>query len=133
MLTDDVLYWVPLNPQATSPEALSIIFEDRFRVEARVWRIAEAGINHSQDPPSRTVRAVSNVELDEDESGQLVRFVTVLYEQRTGGQRLDGMRTFPIRCEYRLRQQETGEWLISSRKLMLMQADGELTPLTFLL
>jgi len=134
LLTHDVTYWVPLDPAAASPaEHLSIVNEDRFRLEARVWRITEAGVNHSQDPPSRTLRVVSNVELDVTSPAEPVaRFVTVLYETRPGGQRQpDAVRTYPIRCQYRLRQ-EAGQWRICFRKMTILQVDSDLSAMTFL-
>jgi 3-phenylpropionate/cinnamic acid dioxygenase small subunit len=124
---------VPLDPAATAPDGhLSIVLEDRFRLQTRVWRITEAGVNHSQDPPSRTLRVVSNVELDNhDPSEPVARFVTVLYETRPAGQRPDIVRTYPIRCEYRLRR-ESGRWLIRFRRTTILQADGDLANMTFL-
>ncbi|GAB2458990.1 aromatic-ring-hydroxylating dioxygenase subunit beta [Jatrophihabitans fulvus] len=134
LLTDDVVYWVPLVPGSDPRRDLSICRDDRFALEARVWRILESGVNHSQDPPSRTVRAVSNVEVfPDEEGGPAVRFVTTLYEVRPGGQRSpDPLRVYPMRCDYRVRQ-ESGSWLISHRTLTILQADMDLAPLTFLL
>ena len=133
LIGQEVTYWVPLDPAAVTPAGqLSIVLEDRFRLEARVWRIIEAGVNHSQDPPSRTVRVVSNVELDNSDPREPVaRFVTVLFETRPGGQRPDVLRTYPMRCEYRLRQ-ESGKWRIRFRKMTILQADGDLASMTFL-
>jgi 3-phenylpropionate/cinnamic acid dioxygenase small subunit len=133
LICQEVTYWVPLDPAAETPAGiLSIVLEDRFRLEARVWRITEAGVNHSQDPPSRTVRVISNVELDNsDPLGPAARFVTVLFETRPGGQRADVLRTYPMRCEYRLRQ-ESGQWRIWFRKTTILQADADLASMTFL-
>ncbi|MEV0109773.1 aromatic-ring-hydroxylating dioxygenase subunit beta [Nocardia sp. NPDC050799] len=134
LLTDDVTVHIPLGAQLER-EQMSIIREDRFRTEARVWRVAQTGLNHTQDPPSRTVRAVSNVEVEVGTAGETARahFVVVLYEYRPHAQRLnEPMRTFPMRCEYTFRK-ESDRWLISGRQLMLLQRDTSLPPMTYIL
>lgn len=132
LLTDDVTVHVPLGSDPER-EPISIIREDRFRTEARVWRVAQTGLNHSQDPPSRTVRAVSNVEVEIDGEHATAHFVLVLHEYRAQGQRLnEPMHTFPMRCTYTLRK-ESDRWLISSRQLVLLQRDTSLPPMTYVL
>lgn len=134
LLTHDVVYWVPMDPTGSPTDDLSLVYEDRFNLEARVWRIIEAaGVNHSQDPPSRTVRAVSNIELElADPSEPTVHFVTTLFEVRPRGQRRpEPMRILPMRCEYRLRQ-ESSQWRISYRRTTLLQAEMDLGPMTFM-
>ncbi|MGW4773471.1 aromatic-ring-hydroxylating dioxygenase subunit beta [Nocardia sp. NPDC004278] len=130
LLTDDVTYSIPLT--SARADELAIICEDRFRVEARVWRVEQTGLNHTQDPPSRTVRAVSNIEVETDIDVTTARFVTVLYEWRPGGQRFQQpLNVIPMRCEYGLRK-ESDRWLICRRELILLQRDGDLPPMTFL-
>lgn len=132
MLTDDVTVHIPLGSRPGS-EPMSILREDRFRTEARVWRVAQTGLNHTQDPPSRVVRAVSNVEVEVDGEGATAHFVVVLHEYRPGAQRLnEPMHTFPMRCTYTFRK-ESDRWLISSRQLMLLQRDTSLPPMTYIL
>ncbi len=136
LLAPDVECLIPLGA-STQPGAheLAIIREDRFKTEARVWRAQQTGINHSQDPPSRVVRAVSNVEVEPTGSAEewVVHFVTVLHEYRPGGQRLrDPMNTVPMRCEYVVRRADD-RLLIARRQLNLLQRDGTLPPMTFVL
>lgn len=132
LLTDDVTVHIPLGSHPER-EHMAILREDRFRTEARVWRVAQTGLNHTQDPPSRTVRAVSNVEVDVDGDEATVHFVLVLHEYRPGAQRLnEPMSTFPMRCQYTLRK-ESDRWLISARQLLLLQRDASLPPMTYIL
>jgi 3-phenylpropionate/cinnamic acid dioxygenase small subunit len=136
LLTDDVECFIPLGADVKPDRyEVSIIREDRFKTEARVWRAQQTGINHSEDPPSRIIRAVSNVEIEQVDGSEdvTVYFVTVMYESRPGRQRhSDPLWTFPIRCEYRLRRVGEG-WKIACRQLNLLQRDGSLPPMTFVL
>ncbi|ODU04416.1 MAG: hypothetical protein ABS81_10210 [Pseudonocardia sp. SCN 72-86] len=137
LLTPDFTNLLPLG-ESTRPSAeeLAMIREDRFRTEARVWRVQQTGMNHSQDPKSRTVRAVSTVDViaapgEPDEVD--VYFVTVLHHWRAGLQRMnEPMFTAPMRCEYRLRRTAQG-WRIAARQLNLLQRDGTLPPMTFVI
>lgn len=135
LLTQDFQCLIPVG-QSTQPaeDDLAIIREDRFRTEARVWRAQQTGMNHSQDPPSRIIRAVSNVEVEPAGADEaLVHFVTVLYEWRPEGQRYGGPpHTIPMRCEYGVRREADG-WKIAYRQLNLLQRDGSLPAMTFVL
>lgn len=137
LLAPDFTSLVPLGG-STRPSSmdLAMIREDRFRTEARVWRVQQTGMNHSQDPKSRTVRAVSTVDVLPVEglpAERDVHFVIVLYHWRAGLQRTsEPMFTVPMRCEYRLRRTDEG-WRIVARQLNLLQRDGTLPPMTFVL
>lgn len=136
LLTSDFRNTVPLG-ESTRPGALDLamIREDLFKTEARVWRVRQTGMNHSQDPKSRTVRAVSTVDVVAVEGMDEVDvyFVVVLYHWRAGLQRTgEPMFTIPMRCEYRLRRTPEG-WRIAVRQLNLLQRDGTLPPMTFVL
>lgn len=136
LLTDDVQVLIPLGANTSpAPHEIAMIKEDRFKTEARVWRARQTGTNHSQDPPSRVVRAVSNIEVESSDRDDevLVHFVTVLFDYRPGGQRArNHFFTIPMRCEYRLRRTADG-WRISWRQLNLQLRDGTLPPMTFVL
>lgn len=134
LLSDDVEVVVPVGA-STQPgrDQLAMVREGKFGVEARVWRVQQTGLNHSQDPPSRTIRAVSNIEVEAINSTEAaVHFVTVLYTYRPGGQRAEPAYTIPMRCEYVVRRTELG-FRIARRQLNLLQRDGTLPPMTFVL
>ena len=63
MYSPECVYWVPSTPAAGDPRReISIMFDDRRRLEDRVFRL-RTGFAWSQAPASRTVRLISNVEV----------------------------------------------------------------------
>jgi 3-phenylpropionate/cinnamic acid dioxygenase small subunit len=121
-------YWVPLVASATTPdEQLNLVYDDYALLEERIFRL-ETGVAYSQDPPSRTVRAVSSVLVDRDASGLLVaRSVFTLHESRPQTTRLHVGRythhLVPAADGLRIRH----------KRVDLAGADGYLPPLSFLL
>ena len=85
LTSEDFVYWIPVNTADADPRVhLSILYEDRRECAERIYRIMESGLNHSQDPPSNTVRFVSNIEVQSDDSEAVLRCNTLLYEYRSG-------------------------------------------------
>ena len=121
-------YWVPLVASAVSPDdQLNLVYDDLRLLEERVYRL-ETGGAHSQDPPSRTVRAVSNVLVDRDETGHHVASsVFTLHESRPSASRV-----FMGRYTHRL-VESAGGFLILQKRIDIAGADGYLPPLSFLL
>ena len=65
LLTDDMVHWVPVNEDDPPPnEHLAVVYDDRARVEGRIWRLLESDLNHTQEPRSTTLRFISNVECE---------------------------------------------------------------------
>jgi 3-phenylpropionate/cinnamic acid dioxygenase small subunit len=63
MLAPECIYWVPATAGGGDPRReVAISFDDRRRLEDRIFRL-RTGFAWSQKPKSRTVRAVSNVEV----------------------------------------------------------------------
>ena len=63
MYASECVYWVPSTPSAGDPRReISIMFDDRRRLEDRVYRL-RTGFAWSQAPASRTVRLITNVEV----------------------------------------------------------------------
>ena len=63
MYAPECVYWVPSTPSAGDPRReISIMFDDRRRLEDRVYRL-RTGFAWSQAPASRTVRLITNVEV----------------------------------------------------------------------
>jgi 3-phenylpropionate/cinnamic acid dioxygenase small subunit len=135
LLTDDVVYWVPLNATDTDPQDhLAIVYDDRQRLETRIWRLCESGFNHSQEPRAATVRYLTNIECDAgDDAEFVVRCNLLLHEYRSGAQRRDVVpAAYSAHCEYRLRA-EDGTWKIAFKKVALLAMNAPLPPLTFIL
>ena len=65
LFTDKATYWVPSEPDQSSPlDVVSLMYDDRRLLETRVRRLASPRI-YSQEPRSRTSRVVSNVSIEQ--------------------------------------------------------------------
>jgi benzoate/toluate 1,2-dioxygenase subunit beta len=126
--TDDALYWVPSNDDDIDPERhVSIVYENRARLEDRIARL-KSGAAYAQDPKSRLSRVVSNVEIEETRSGELlVHSVFNLTALRR--RRLD---IFAGRSIYRLRS-DGDSFKIAYKKVLLINNDEVIHNLTFLI
>ena len=126
-LTDDVVYWLPLDGEGADPDRqISIVYDNAARLRDRVDRLA-TGLAHAQSPPSKTRRLISNVQLEESsESSARVMSAFILFELRRGRER-----TFAGRYEHRLRF-EDGCWKIAAKKAVLVNNGEVIDNLTFL-
>jgi 3-phenylpropionate/cinnamic acid dioxygenase small subunit len=138
LFADDGLYWLPIHDgdPADAAGTVSIVYDDRARREERVYRTLHTPVL-DQNPRSRTVHLVGNVEVDgTDERGDVrVLCSQFIGELRSGGQRQVGLnhtRVLAARGEYRLRATADG-WRISLKKLVLVDADQPLYNLTFMI
>ena len=97
--TPECCYWVPCNDRdadSTDPERqVSIIYDDRARLEDRVYRLMSSAA-HSQRPRSRMRRVVGNLrfELREGEVHTRSNFVLAELRRREG---LSGLQEFARR------------------------------------
>lgn len=90
LFTSEATYWVPSEPDQTSPhDTVSLMYDDRRLLETRVRRLASPRI-YSQEPRSRTSRVVTNVSIEANDSaeGRLVRSKFMIVEYRREQQRL---------------------------------------------
>lgn len=136
LTTEDVVYWVPVNEDDASPDThLSIVYDDRARLSTRIWRIAESNLNHTQEPPSRSLRMIANVEVESAERADevVLRCNATLYTYRAGAQRRDlALELIPLRGTYRLRRVGNA-WKIAFKKVSLLAMDANLGAMTFLI
>jgi 3-phenylpropionate/cinnamic acid dioxygenase small subunit len=128
--TDDAIYWVPANGDDTDPTSqMSVVFDNRSRISTRIKQL-QTGKRHSQNPPSRLRRIISNVELmpdDADGEGDLMAGANfVIYESRERGVTL-----WAGRSEYRLRRTDDG-LMMAAKKVMLVNNDRPLNTMSFL-
>lgn len=128
LFTDDATYWIPENKDDLDPtRETSILYDDRFRMEDRVWRLVH-GPAHSQIPPSRTRRMIGNVEVRDGEDGEVILYSNfAIFEIRRNEQR-----TFAGRYEHRLRL-EGSEWRIVQKKANLINNASPIYNLTFMI
>ena len=84
--TPDVRYWVPVNIDDYDPdEHVSIIYDDRERLELRIQRLKSGGA-WAQEPQSRMRRLISNIQLEPLETTDEIVVVSnfILGELRRG-------------------------------------------------
>jgi len=64
LFTEDGYYWAPIDPQqADHLTHVSLFFDDKATMKTRIARLRHPKI-HMQIPHSRTVRVVSNIQID---------------------------------------------------------------------
>jgi len=136
MFAEDCMYWVPTLDGVSEDPGLerSIIYDDRARLEERVFRLTETRA-FAQLPPSRTQHNISNVEVTDSSPGEAeVRCNLLLVELREGDASQTGLgsqRLLAARCRYIL----VGgpDWRIRMRKLSLINRDLAHYNLSFIL
>ena len=126
--TDDAVYWVPFGSDAADPDTqMSVINDNRSRIATRIKQY-HTGKRHSQTPPSRLRRLISNVELLGDADGDVLAGANfVVYESRERG-----ITIWAGRTEYRLRR-EGDHWRLAAKKVFLVNNDQPLNTLAFLI
>jgi benzoate/toluate 1,2-dioxygenase beta subunit len=114
LFAEDGIYWVPARPGQESPLThVSLFYDDKPTLRIRVERLKHPKI-HSQTPPSKTVRLVSNFRLGPQSGDPAEHIVTskfVLLEDRPGVER----RLFGGRYTHRLRVAPGGLRIVSKR------------------
>jgi 3-phenylpropionate/cinnamic acid dioxygenase small subunit len=67
---DDAVYWVPRKDDADPERDVSYIYDNRGRIRSRMAQL-KTGRRHSQNPPSKMRRQVTNVEIVSDDGDEL--------------------------------------------------------------
>jgi benzoate/toluate 1,2-dioxygenase subunit beta len=128
LIAQDATYWIPASHDDVTPSNhLSVVYDDRARLERRVERLGSR-FAYAQHPPSVTVRSVTNVVVTLDSAGQEaeVDAVLLLFELRYGKER-----TYPARCRYRMTLTSDG-WRIREKVVRLLAAEEHLDELAFI-
>ena len=122
----DAMYWVPMHEGADPETEVSYIYDNRPRIAKRIAQL-KTGARHSQTPPSRLRRVISNFELIEhDDDSSTVAANFVLYEYRYT------LVTWAGRYVYRLRT-DGPELKLAGKTVLLVNGDGALTTMSFLI
>ncbi len=125
--TPDCVYWVPLDLSGDPREQVSYLLDDRRRMADRIG-LLETGWAHAQNPPSRTVRTVSNVEAWPLDGGETrVRCSVVTWEYRRGR-----LTPFASRNDYVLAALGD-DWAIRVKIVGLVDCDGDVPKFSFVL
>lgn len=122
MYVPECIYWIPGTPQGGDPRReVAIMFDDRRRLEDRVYRLA-TGAAWSQEPRSRTVHFVSNVEVfSGDANGLLMARSNLLVTEYRAGE----TRALAGWCAHRLQHFGDG-WKILVKQVNLLECDQNL-------
>lgn len=123
---DDACYWVPRHEGADPETEVSYIYDNRRRLASRVRQL-NTGARHSQTPPSRMRRLITNMELlDTDGDTTTVGSNFVLYEQRFA------LATWAGRYVHRVRT-APGGYLLVAKTVHLVNGDGLVPTMAFLI
>jgi benzoate/toluate 1,2-dioxygenase subunit beta len=129
LFTSDAVYWIPAGrPNIDPNEHVSIVYDTRREMERRVARL-ESGFAYAEDPPSRTHRLVSNIEIDppaDGHTGVIACTVMVLFALTKHKYSIHS-----ARCEFRLRYNDPN-WKIERKKVGLLRSDEALDAIPYL-
>lgn len=128
LFANDGAYWIPADIDIRDPRTtVSWEFNDRRRLEERIERL-ETSRAYSQMPPTRTVHALSNIEVMTAESASVNVLCNFQIQTRRGGD------TTPRCgwCGYVLRHEANG-WRIVLKRVNLFDADLPQSNLSFTL
>lgn len=128
MLSDDCVYWLASDLDKVDPRRQSAVnFDDRRRLADRI-AVIETGELRAQDPASRTMRSITNVEAWPAADGSLaVRSNLVIWEYRRGR-----MERYVGWQEHRL-VGGPGRWRVAKKVINLLDADAPQGNVTFIL
>ncbi|MFU8830401.1 MAG: aromatic-ring-hydroxylating dioxygenase subunit beta [Phycisphaerales bacterium] len=142
LFESDGHYWVPLDEHADPRRTSSIIYDDHTFLEMRVYQLQQSS-HFTQNPPSQTLRFVTNVEVDSQETAAnncdvIIRANVALAEIRSGAgdwrqEGIGNMRWFAARCEYHLRERSDHSMGIVLKKSVLLGRERPFENLTFLI
>lgn len=128
LFSADCLYWVPGSPDGDPRREVAICFDDRRRLEDRIFRL-RTGYAWSQVPASRTVRHLTNMEVFRIERfpGVMMRSNFSIAELRAGERR-----SVPGWTAHHLVERE-GRWQIRVKQVNLLEVEQNLRNLSFIL
>jgi benzoate/toluate 1,2-dioxygenase beta subunit len=126
--TEDALYWVPCNDDDIDPaRQVSIIYDDRDRLNQRVERLLSGSVL-SQQPRPRMRRVISNIDVGERSGAEVtVESNFILGIARGGTKQL-----WIGRSIHHLRSTESS-FKIARKKVLLIDNDQEIPLLQFLI
>lgn len=137
LFTADGIYWIPSDEAANPDYETSIIHDDKLQLEKRIYQLRNKHL--AQDPRSRTVHFVTNVQLDPDGDANRVTIHCnqLIHEMRPGDHQLlqSGLgkqRSFAARCIYILRKDQD-HWRIAKKMVLLINRDLPLENISFIL
>ena len=132
LFTDDAGYNLPIVDNG-DPREPSLIRDSRAGMEERVFRLTKT-LAHAQNPPSRTLHQVSNLEVGALDDGVIVAHCNqTVHEMRAGDVYHVGLakpRLFAARCRYVLVPGDS--WRIREKTCFLLDREYPQYNLTFI-
>jgi ethylbenzene dioxygenase subunit beta len=134
LFSPDGVYWLPIVDDSDPTREPSLIHDNAKAREQRVYALTHSA-HYAQRPPSRTVRFISNIQVESGANGDevAVRSNLLVLEVRPGDRQQVGLaqqRFIGAQCEHRL--QHRGAWKIVLKKVLLADRDVPLLNLTFI-
>jgi 3-phenylpropionate/cinnamic acid dioxygenase small subunit len=135
LFASDGIYWLPIIDGSDPAVEPSLVYDNAKAREQRVFSLGHRR-HYAQRPPSRTIRSISNVQVEGGGAGgiALVRNNLLILEFRPGDRQQVGLgqsRLIGARCEYRLRRDD--EWRILLKKVVLIDRDAPMSSLSFII
>ena len=135
LFSPDGMYWLPIIDGSDPEREPSLVYDDAKAREQRVFAIGHR-THYAQRPPSRTIRSISNVQVETGGGGSLavVRSNLLILEFRLGDRQQVGLaqqRLIGARCEHRLRRDD--RWKILLKKVALIDRDVPMLSLSFII
>jgi 3-phenylpropionate/cinnamic acid dioxygenase small subunit len=127
--TKDARYWAPVNEEQVDPKRqISLIYDDWEKLDERIFRL-KGRHAHAQNPRSRLLRVVSNVQLVDFDAarGGIVTSRFVLGEVR-----LDRQTLWIGKARYAL-VRDGDQFKMKEKFVYLLNNDTPLSNLTFLI
>jgi benzoate/toluate 1,2-dioxygenase beta subunit len=131
LFTPNAVYWIPAGDYNIDPnDHVSIVYDTRQDMERRVARL-KSGYAYAEDPPSRTHRAVSNLEIQvPGADGE--RTLTALTVMSLFALTKHKYVIHSARCEFLLQYNEPS-WKIERKKVGLLRNDEPLEAMPYLI
>ena len=133
LLTEEAIYWIPLDRLDDPATMWSLVFDDRRRIEDRVAWLGTGKV-HGQTPPSRIQRSVANIEAWQiDDATCRARCTFACSEYRPHRQRQwNGTTEYLLERRPAVSEDDPG-WSIAWKLVVLLDASGPQENLTVLL
>jgi 3-phenylpropionate/cinnamic acid dioxygenase small subunit len=139
LFAEDGIYWIPLDETQPVERSASIVRDTPLRREERLFHLTKNAFP-AQSPRSRLLHFVSNVAVEPMGELMRVRSNQIIHEMRTGDFRQIGLgevHAIAMSVEHHLRAviDASGQpvWKIVLKKVLLLNRDGWLGNLTFIL
>ena len=124
---NDCLYWVPCNSEDVNPDReLSIIYEQHAQIRERIRRLS-GKFAHAQQPKSRLIRVLSNIEVTSADDDSITGTSTFVL----GEVRLNRQMVWFGRNEHTLIRTEGG-LRMRRKKVFVLNNDTPMPNMTFL-